>query len=103
VVKPRKARSEGAAVAVLALSFGCLIQGKRRTKVEVFAASIADINKALINKVKIDPCTKLPEYFHEFLEIFSREKAVELPLYCRAGINHEIQLESVNRQEPKVL
>jgi hypothetical protein len=69
----------------------------------VFAASIADINKALINKVKTDPYTKLLEHFYKFLEMFSREKAVELPLYCRAGINHEIQLESVNRQEPKVL
>jgi hypothetical protein len=103
VAKPRKVQSEGTAIAVSVLSFGCLTQGKRRIKVEVFAASIADINKALINKVKIDPCTKLLEYFHEFLEMFSREKAVELPLYYRAGINHEIQLESVDRQEPKVL
>jgi hypothetical protein len=71
--------------------------------VEVFAASIADINKALMNKVKTDPCTKLPEHFHEFLGMFSREKAAELPLYCRAGVDHEIQLESVNGQEPKVL
>jgi hypothetical protein len=56
----------------------------------VFAASITNINKALINKVKIDPYTKLLEYFHEFLEIFSQEKAVELPLYYRAGINYKI-------------
>jgi hypothetical protein len=103
VAKPRKARSNGTAIAVSALSFGCLIQGKRYTKVEVFAASIADINKALMNKVKTDPCTKLPEHFHEFLEIFSREKAAELPLYYRAGINYKIQLESIDRQEPKVL
>lgn len=103
VAKPRKARSEGAAVAVSALSFGRLTRGKRRTKVEVFAASMADINKALMNKVKTDPRTKLPEHFHEFLEMFSREKAAELPPYRGAGVDHEIQLESVNGQEPKVL
>jgi hypothetical protein len=103
VVKPRKARSEGAAVAVSVLSFGYLMQGKCYTKVEVFAASMADINKALMNKVKTDPCTKLLEHFHEFLEMFSREKAVELPLYCGVGVDHEIQLESVDRREPKVL
>jgi hypothetical protein len=69
----------------------------------VFVASIADINKALMNKVKIDPCTKLLEYFYKFLEIFSREKAVELPLYYRVGIDYKIQLESIDKQEPKVL
>jgi hypothetical protein len=102
VAKPRKARSEGAAVAVSALSFGRLTRGKRRTKVEVFAASMADINKALMNKVKTDPRTKLPEHFHEFLEMFSREKAAELPPYRGAGVDHEIQLESGDGREPKV-
>jgi hypothetical protein len=56
----------------------------------VFIASIADINKALINKVKIDPYIKLLEYFYKFLEIFSQEKAVELPLYYRVSINYKI-------------
>jgi hypothetical protein len=38
-------------VAVSAVSFGWLIQKKYHTEVEVFVASIADINKALISKV----------------------------------------------------
>ena len=48
-------------IAVSAVSFGWLTRKKRRTEVEVFAASMADINKALISKVRSDPRTKLPE------------------------------------------
>jgi hypothetical protein len=38
-------------IAVSAVSFGWLIQKKYCTEVEVFTASIADINKALTSKV----------------------------------------------------
>jgi hypothetical protein len=72
------------------LSFSYLIQGKYYIKVKVFIASIANINKALINKVKTDPYIKLLEHFYKFLEIFSQEKAVELPLYYRVSINYKI-------------
>jgi hypothetical protein len=102
VARPQEAKSRSTAVAVSAASFDWLTRGKRRTRVEVFAASLADINKALTNKAKTDPRTKLPKHFHEFIESFSREKANELAPRRGEGVDHEIRLEKINRQEPKV-
>ena len=68
----------------------------------MFTASLADINKALTNKVKTDPYMKLLKYFYEFIESFSCKKANELALQCREGVNHKIQIKKVNRQELKV-
>jgi hypothetical protein len=50
-------------IVVSAVAFNRLACGKRYRKIEVFAASLADINKALAVKVKIDPRTKLPKHF----------------------------------------
>jgi hypothetical protein len=55
IVKPRDAKSGSAAIAILVTGFHLLTRKKHYTKVEVFAASLADINKALSNKVKTDP------------------------------------------------
>lgn len=56
----------------------------------------------MTNKAKTDPRTKLLKHFHEFIESFSREKANELVPRREEGVNYEIQLEKVNRQELKV-
>jgi hypothetical protein len=64
---------------------------------------LADINKALSNKVKTDPYTKVPEHFHEFLEEFSQKRVDELALHHRVRINHRIYLKKVDGKEPKVL
>lgn len=65
----------------------------------VFAISIADINKALAPKPRTDPKEKLPSHYHEYLSVFSREKADELPR-SRPGIDHRIPLEEdANRNE----
>jgi hypothetical protein len=89
-------------VAVSAASFGWLTQSKRREKVEVFAASIADINKALTSKVRTDPCTKLPNWCQDFSDMFGKDKAIELLLLQGAGVDHEIQLEKIDSKEPQV-
>lgn len=102
VARPREAESRGMAIAVSAASFDWLTRRRRRTRVEVFMASLADINKALTNKAKTDPRTKLPRHFHEFIESFSREKANELAPQRGEGVDHEIRLEKVDGQEPKV-
>ena len=102
MAKPKEAKSESAAVAVSAAGFHLLTRKKHRAKVEVFAASLADINKALSNKVKTDPRTKVPEHFHEFLEEFSRKRADELASHRGVGIDHGIHLEKVDGKEPKV-
>ena len=59
-------------------------------KIEVFSASLADINKALSKKIKIDPHMKLLEHFHEFLDVFSYIEADKLLLYYSREIDHRI-------------
>ncbi|RKF58616.1 hypothetical protein OnM2_066063, partial [Erysiphe neolycopersici] len=51
----------------------------KKRKVEVFAASMADINKALAAKQRLDPTIKLPIEYHEFLNVFDHKKADLLP------------------------
>ena len=74
----------------------------RTNKVEIFAASMADISKALRTKTKADPAEKLPKQYHEFLDVFSRTNAEKLPPLRGAGIDHSIELEKVEGVTPKV-
>ncbi|KAI0993106.1 hypothetical protein K3495_g15078, partial [Podosphaera aphanis] len=45
----------------------------------IMAISIEDIEEALKEKPKIDPAERLPEIYHEFLNVFSRDEAEKLP------------------------
>jgi transposase InsO family protein len=47
--------------------------------IRVFAASVADIEKALSTKAPPDPRNILPSQYHDFLDAFSRPKADQLP------------------------
>ncbi|KAI0991256.1 hypothetical protein K3495_g16931, partial [Podosphaera aphanis] len=47
--------------------------------VQVFAASMSDINKALTVKQRSDPALKLPTQYHEFLDVFDHKMADLLP------------------------
>jgi hypothetical protein len=89
-------------VAVSAIAFHRLTRGKLRSKVEVFAASLADINKALARKAKIDPRTKLPKHYYEFLDVFSCTDADKLPPLRGKGIDHGVALEKEDGKTPKV-
>jgi hypothetical protein len=66
----------------------------------VFAASLADINKALDKLNRKDKAVNarelLPIQYHEFLSVFDLEKANELPPH-RPGLDHEI---NVNGEPP---
>ncbi|KGO38465.1 hypothetical protein PEX1_010050 [Penicillium expansum] len=44
---------------------------KRSGEFTIFATLIADIEKALAPKIKIDPKEKLPLEYHDFLDVFS--------------------------------
>jgi hypothetical protein len=83
------------AVIVSAASFQWIRTGnnRRRKDVEVFAASMADINKALATKRKTDPRTKLPEWAMKHLAAFDQRKADTLPPSRGTGIDHSIELE----------
>ena len=72
-------------ITVLAIAFNCLAKGsltkrKRYTKVKVFVASLANINKALANKARINLYTKLLKHFYKFLDIYSCTNANKLLL-----------------------
>ena len=60
----------------------------------IFAASMADINKALSVKTKTDPQTILPAYFQEFLDVFDSKRAEMLPSLRGKGTDHAIELET---------
>ncbi|KAI1002680.1 hypothetical protein K3495_g5519 [Podosphaera aphanis] len=89
-------------VQVSAVSFAYLTKNHHKKNLEVFAASIADINKALAVKTRSDPKEKLPMHYHEFLDVFDHKKAEILPPSRGRGIDHEIQIESHNGEEAKI-
>ena len=60
----------------------------------IFAASMADINKALSVKTKTDPQTILPAHFQEFLDVFDSKRAEMLPSLRGKGTDHAIELET---------
>jgi len=64
----------------------------RKRKLQVFTASLADINKALAEKKYTDPRTKLPDWIGPgFYKAFDRTEADKLPVH-REGIDHAIKL-----------
>ena len=64
----------------------------RRPEHEIFAVSIADIDKALTPKAHTDPKTKVPLEYHDLLHVFSRSESDKLPI--RRPYDHQIKLES---------
>lgn len=88
--------------AISAASFHSIARGKQRKSMEVFSASLTDINKALAQKIPTDPRTRLPKHYHEFLDVFDRTKADILPPLRGAGVDHTIELNPVDGKEPQV-
>ena len=78
---------------VSAVTFTRLTRGKYKKNVTIFAASMADIAKALAIKKYTDPKAKLPAVYHPWLDAFDRKKADVLPPLRGPGIDHTIELE----------
>ena len=82
----------------MASIFRTLVRRARRTPynqkepTRIFVASLADIEKALAPKKHSDPRKKLPKHYHDFLPLFSRAMADQLPPH-RPGIDHKIPFE----------
>ncbi|GFF63123.1 hypothetical protein IFM51744_11089 [Aspergillus udagawae] len=77
---------------ISAQGFAVYNRQRRKNKIIwIFAASLKDIEKALQVKKHTDPATKLPTHYHEFLTVFDRKKADELPPH-RPGVDHRIEL-----------
>lgn len=92
---------------VSAAAFKLLSQNRGRrqedTRVQVFAASLADIDKALKPKVYSDPHTRLPRQYHEYLDVFDTKRASELPPLRGKGVDHAIELlPDKDGKEPEV-
>ena len=88
---------------VSAAAFSLLSRHRKKGKrVEVFAASLADIDKALAVKTYIDPRTKLPKHFHQYLDVFDQSKAEQLPPVRGKGVDHSIELVPENGKTPEV-
>ncbi|KAJ5563176.1 hypothetical protein N7535_008340 [Penicillium sp. DV-2018c] len=69
---------------------------------EIFAATLADIQKALTTKKPIDPYEKLPPQYHEFADLFQPKKADELPQLRGEGIDHKIELIAQDGEDPEI-
>ncbi|KAI1004395.1 hypothetical protein K3495_g3815 [Podosphaera aphanis] len=70
--------------------------------IQVFAASMADINKALAGKQRSEPIAKLPVQYHEYLDVFNHRRADLLPPLRGQGIDHGIKIENFHGKEAKV-
>ena len=57
----------------------------------VFAVSLRDIEKALELKKHFDPAVKLLKEYHQFLDVFSKQKADMLSVH--QSYDHKISLE----------
>jgi len=69
--------------------------------VKVFAASIADINKALAPKKTVDIKSLLPKHYQSYYELFNPREASKLPPHRGPGVDHRIELESKDGQQPQ--
>ena len=59
--------------------------------IELFAATMRDIEKALQPKTRTDPAAALPPEYHDYLDVFSQAEADKLPPHRDA--DHKIDLE----------
>jgi hypothetical protein len=92
-------------VEVSAASVGLWKRKKDKgANVEIFAASLQDIEKALRHKAYTDPRSKLPQHYHHYLEVFDRNRADQLPPLRGPQVDHRIELvdhdEKGNKVEP---
>ncbi|KAL1954482.1 hypothetical protein VTO42DRAFT_1124 [Malbranchea cinnamomea] len=63
-----------------------------KEKVQVFVISLTDIDKALKPKSYTDPRIKLPEHYHQFLDIFNCKHAETLPPLRGEEVDYQIEL-----------
>ncbi len=106
IIQNRKAsaKSEFNHVIMSAMFFTNLVQKKeeKQKKIEVFSASMIDIEKALTSQKKTDLRTILSDHYHEFLNVFDHTMTEKLPPLRKEGTDHQIKLKEVNKKELKV-
>lgn len=75
---------------------------KENRQVHVFAASLADIEKALRPKTYKDPTPLLPPQYHDFLQLFDPIESQKLPPLRGKGIDHAIELVQEDGRDKEV-
>jgi predicted aspartyl protease len=99
----REETARVSAVRLVSAAAWSITRRRGKGKAQVFAASMADINKALRVKTYTDPAKKLPRDLHKHLDVFSRQESDRLPPLRGRGIDHEIELiRDLNGKEPEV-
>jgi len=92
IIQNRKASAESKFnhVMMSAMFFTNLIQKKeeKQKKIEMFSASIIDIEKVLTSQKKTDSRTILSDHYHEFLNVFDHTMTEKLPFLRRKGTDH---------------
>jgi hypothetical protein len=75
---------------VNAAAFASLLKQSRDLEagVQVFAASIADINKALAPKKIVDVITLLLKHYQSYYELFNPKEAAKLPPHRGLGVDY---------------
>lgn len=66
-------------------------QSNKNSEIQIFSVILQDINIALTPKKPIDPATKLPAKYHDFLDIFLKSDA-DILWKHRPGYDHSIEL-----------
>ncbi len=106
IIQNRKASAESEFnhVMMSAMFFTNLIQKKeeKQKKIEVFSASMTDIEKALTSQKKTDLRTILSDHYHEFLNVFDHIMTEKLSSLRREDTDHQIELKEMNEKESKV-
>ena len=67
-------------------------RSRKDHNIEVFAASLADIQKALKKKTPVDPRLLLPDYLKSEFKTFMKEEADKLAPHRGPDIDHAIEL-----------
>jgi len=76
-----------------AMFFSNLIQKKeeKQKKIEVFSASMINIEKVLISQKKTDLRTILFNHYHEFLNVFDHMMTEKLSILREEDTDHQIK------------
>ena len=106
VVQNEKASAEDKFnyIMMSAMFFLNLIQKKeeKQKKIEVFSASMINIEKVLISQKKMNLRTILLDYYHEFLNVFDHTMTEKLSFLREEDTDHQIKLKEMNEKESKV-
>ena len=68
----------------------------------MFSTSMADIDKVLYVKSKIEIKTIIPEQYWDYLNVFDEDETNQLPPIRGKKINHEIELLEKEGKKPTV-